>query len=354
MGMTFLLAVILAAGQATQGDGSRVQRLTVTLPPPTLLLMAPAESADGSRSGPSARVPEAEETWFVAGLAGSCDAVIARDKPSDAREGWRVVARAVAQPDRSMTTTLTWQRLWSLGRDVVNGLRSTTEVTLRSGDRVPLDSLPIAAPGLACDGQTRRLELSLWGSTLNMPPPLAVRPVATPLRMQVWLVHAPPSGDEQTYHLTVPFDPSDTRFVFRTRDIVTPDGTFHVDIEGQFRSVTREDGSAGLWTSVRRNIVNSRTETVRTSGGSGPVVAWATPGEVLSFDLPMPGGAGMGGGRGGVGGVAAGGLAGGGAGGRGGGGAGVGSGGRGRASTGSALPLRDHQFSVRVQFTIAQ
>lgn len=341
MVMPVIAGLLLAALQVVTGSQVSVKppiNLRIALPPPTVLLMAPAVAADGSRHGPVVQLRDSAATWFVTSQADACDATISTDKPPSAREGWRVVARVTVHADRTATAYLEWQRLWTGGRELPNGASATTEVSLRLRDRVPIDTLPITAPGLECHGSSRILEVYVSANLLTTPPDVPTRSVTTPLRMEVWLVHRTPLDEETTYHMAIPFDPADTRFVFRTKPIPSPDGIYYVDIDGQFRAVSRADGSPGLWAGVRRSIVDVSTGTLRTSGGSSPTVAWASPGEVISFDLPVPG---LSGGRGG------------GRGGRGSAGGGIANAGAGRISGGSrAMPLANHHLSLRVRFTV--
>jgi hypothetical protein len=158
------------------------------------------------------------------------------------------------------------------------------------------------------------------------------------MTMDVWLVHQTPAGVETTYAVSLPFDPAETRFVYRTQPITSDDGTFHVDVDGAVRTVRREDGSLGLWAGLRRAIVDTSTNAVRMAGGSGgAVIAWGQAGDVISFDLPDPmglaarrGGSGTGGG-GGIRGAAVGGIS-------------------NVTPPSSEPPLMGHKFSVRLRF----
>jgi hypothetical protein len=212
---------------------------------------------------------------------------------------------------------------------------------LGSRDRIPLDYLVTNEPGLECHGQTRRLELYMWSNVVNGPSDRPVMAPPAPVSMEVWLVHQTPAGVETTYALSMPFDHSGSRFMFRTQPITSTAATYYLDLDAQVRAVQRDDGSLGLWTAMRRAIVDASTNTMRVGMGTGgAITAWAQPGEVISFDLPpaIPSrGSGVGNTRGG----------------------GGGGGGRGAAAVGVAsgvphtdeVPLLGHRFSLRLRFT---
>jgi hypothetical protein len=331
-----LMAGVLVAMQvATGGGGAGRGQIRMTVLQAPVLLTAPLTGADGSRRGPAADISRSGGALYVASAAGSCDAAISSDLPVNVRDGWKVTARLVAQEMRTATVAVEWQRMWAAGRPVTNGTSGTSEIVLRSGDRVPLDHLETTAAGLDCHGRTRTLELSMWNNVINRPPDRPTTAPPVPVKMEVWLVHHTPAGEETTYALAVPFAPAESRFVFRTQPIVSFDGTYHVDLDGHARAVAREDGSLELWVGIRRAIIDTSTGVVRVGSGSGgSLTAWPQPGEVLSFDLPAPFG-----------------------------GAAVAPGGRGVAAGGThsgthtgpaALPLTGHRFSVRFRFTPLQ
>lgn len=338
-----LMAGVLVAMQVAAGAGAGRGQTRITILQAPVLLTAPLTGADGSRRGPAADVSRSSGPLYVTSAPGSCDASISSDVPVNVRDGWKVTARLVAQEMRTATVAVEWQRMWTAGRAVTNGTSGTTEIVLRSGDRVPLDHLETIGTGLECHGRTRTLELSMWNNVINQPPDRPTMAPPGPVKMEVWLVHHTPADVETTYALAVPFAPSETRFVFRTQPIGSFDGTYHVDLDGQVRTVARDDGTLALWVGIRRAIVDTSTNAVRFGSGSGgSLTAWAQPGEVLSFDLPAPwmgapvGGGSGGGGRSGA--VAAGGVS--------------------HSSSSHAglerAPLNGHRFSVRFRFTPVQ
>jgi len=289
--MTVVMAVqSAAAGQAPvdrmrAGLNDIAQRLQ-----PTVTLTAPLLGTDGSRRGPGVAVTDTGGRFYVVSQNGSCEASISTTPPSNVRDGWRVITRVRSHgAGRAALVDVEWLRVWAGGRTITNGATATTEVELRPGDRVPLDHLEISEPGLECHGRLRGLELSVFRNVILRPPDLAMMPPPMTTTMDVWLVHQSPAGVETTYAVSLPFDPAETRFVFRTRPIPSPDGTFHVDVDGAVRTVRREDGSLGLWAGLRRAIVDTSDNAVRMAGGSGgSVIDWGTTGEVISFDLPNP------------------------------------------------------------------
>lgn len=344
-----LMAVIMMATQAAGVGQAREDRLRggmqdiQRIMQHPVSLTAPLVGADGSRRGPGVTVTDAGGRFYVSTPNGSCDASISTTPPTNVRDGWRVAARVRERRSTfNATVDVEWQRMWSGGRPITNGASATTEIELRPGDRVPLDHLETSAPGLECHGRVRALELVVFGNVIHRPPTLPVMPPPGLMTMEAWLVHLTPADVETTYAIALPFDPAETRFVFRTQSITTHDGTFYADLDGAVRTVRREDGSLGLWAGFRRAIVDTSTNTTRMATGSGgSVIDWGQAGEVISFDLPaiVPVGAG----RGGIG------IGGGG----GGSGRGAVAGGVSNAVTHSAPhlpPLMGHKFSVRIRF----
>lgn len=334
-----LVAIQVAAGSAAQSQrpvtASNFEQYARMLTPP-VLLTAPLADATGSLRGPAAELSETSATMYVSSAVNSCESAITTDRPQHARDGWKVTARVLNAQLRSATVAIQWQRLWTGGQAINNGAGGTSEIVLGSRDRVPLDHLVTSAPGLECHGQTRRLELYMWSNVINgaLDRPAMVPPA--PVTMEVWLVHHTPAGVETTYALSMPFDHTSSRFVFRTRPITSVGASYYLDLDAQVRAVQREDGSLGLWTAIRRALIDASTGTMRLGWGTGgSMTEWAQPGDVISFDLPPASAGGSGGGGGG------------GRGGRGGAAGGVASG----AGPSPEFPLLGHRFSLRLRFT---
>jgi len=341
-----LMTVVVMAAQAAGAGQDRQDRLREGLQDIAqrmrfpVSLTAPLVGPDGSRRGPGVTVTDAGGRFYVSTQNGSCDATISTTEPTNVRDGWRVAARVRTRP-RVFTATVAveWQRLWSGGQLITNGASATTEIELRAGDRVPLDHLETSAPGLDCHGRFRALELMVFGNVILQTPDLPVMTPPVPMTMDAWLVHHTPAGVETTYAVSLPFDATETRVIFRTQPITSHDGTFYADLDGAVRTVRREDGSLGLWAGFRRAIVDTSTNTMRTATGSGgSVIDWGQAGEVIAFDLPAlrPVPTGAGGGGGGRGAVA---------------------GGIGNTPPQAPpfqTPLLGHRFSVRLRFTPAK
>jgi hypothetical protein len=347
-----LMTVVMMAAQVAGAGQDRVDRLRAQMDDlarkmqPTVSLIAPLVDTDGSRRGPAITVTDTGERFFLSSPGGSCDASISTTEPTDAREGWRISTRIISRDARRSTTVaVEWQRMWSGGRAITNRTGAKTEVALGSGDTVHVDHLEISAPGLPCHGQVRALEIQVMGNVVVGAPDRPIMPPPAPMTMDAWLVHQTPAGVETTYALSLPFDPAESRFVFRTQPITSHDGTFYIDVDAAVRSVRRDDGSPGLWAGLRRMIQSTSNPELRvTTGSGGSVIDWGRTGDVISFDLPdpKPVGAGTGGGGAGIGG---------------GGGRGAAAGGITNSAAHAAPqlpPLMGHKFSVRIRFTPAK
>lgn len=345
-----LIVGVLVAMQVTTGRSVQTPRQLpagdfaqyVRMLAPPVLLTAPLADAAGSLRGPAFELTSTTATVYVSSRIGSCEAAISADMPDNVRDGWKVTTRVLDSQLRSATVEVQWQRMWTGGTVISKGAGGTSQIVLGSRDRIPLDQLVTSAPNLECHGQTRGLELSMWSNVINGPPDRPAMAPPAPVTLDVWLVHQTPAGVETTYALSMPFDHTGSRFMFRTQPITSIEATYYLDLDAQVRAVQRADGTLGVWTAMRRAIVDASTNAMRIGVGTGgAITAWAEPGDVLSFDLPTPGtGGAVGSGLGSAGG-------------------GGGGSGRGAAAGGVAagtthrqdLPLLGHRFSLRLRFT---
>lgn len=321
-----LIVGVLVALQMTTGGAGRAGGRVVLDPP--VLLTAPLADVTGSLRGPAVELTSANTTLYVSSPLGSCESDMSTAVPDNARDGWKITARVLAVQRQSATVAVQWQRMWTSGRVVSGGAGGTSEIVLGSRDRIPLDQLVTDAAGLPCHGQTRRLELYMWSNVVNAPPGRPAMMPPAPVTLEAWLVHHTPAGVETTYALSMPFDHTSSRFIFRTQPIAADEAAYYLDIDAQVRAVEREDGTLGLWTAIRRALIDASTHTMRVGWGTGgSLTAWAQPGEVVSFDLPPATGGGGAGGRGAAGGVSS------------------------ALSRVPEFPLPGHRFSLRLRFT---
>ncbi|GMV20137.1 MAG: hypothetical protein AMXMBFR57_00860 [Acidimicrobiia bacterium] len=317
-----------------------------------LTLAAPVEMPDGRRLGATAIVTQGPEPWFVYSGATLCDSAITRGlPPQTASEGWRVTVTERGRTNNQITAAVTWTRIFERGRAVEGGSSGSSEITLQLGDRIPLDRVTRSTPVPECAATQKSIELRLGVRLSRSNPASEPRPsdlpdaqLATPVSVELWMVHVVPGKPEIVERQTIRLAEGGSGFLFRGQPVDSPAGPVVLELNGQLRPVQRADGTIGLWTGLTRSVTSHLTGRTYSSTGTGEkVVDWLAAGDVVSFDLPDPavyaptatGARGTGGGGGG--GAAVGGLT----GGRG----GVGGG---RGALGPNL-LEGHHLSLRVR-----
>lgn len=333
-------------------------------PQPTLelTLAAPVDMPDGRRVGATTVVSPGTEPWFVYTTTDLCQSEISRGTaPAAATEAWRVHITERSRTNNQLTLSVSWARIFERGRAVTNGSSGSSEMTLQSGDRIPIDRITRPAQGASCSATQKSLELRLAFRIERMmagQPPAAPLPdtPTPPMLAELWMVHVVPGRGEVVDRQVVRLMPGGTGFVFRGVPVDSPAGPMVIELTGQLRAVTRPDGTRGLWTSLTRSVTSHLTGRVHSNTGSGEkTVDWPTASDVVSFDPPPPaayalpaGGALVVGGGGGAGGGTGGGMAAGGAGGA------AGSGGAGGVRSMSPRTpgpnlLEGHRLSLRVR-----
>lgn len=347
--------IVLTTLLLPQGGGRGSVSVGAVRPVLELALAAPVEWPDGRRVGATAVVAPGADPWFIYSSGTLCDSAITRGAmPASATEAWRVVVSERARTDTHLTVAVAWARAWEFGRAVAAGSSGTSEITLRAGDRIPLDRITRSAQGDACGATQKSLELRLATrierlvnpvSAERQPPPAPDANLPNPIVVELWMVHVVPGRRELVERQTVRLAPGGTGFLFRGLPVDSAAGSIVIELSGQLRAVTRPDGTTGLSTGLTRTVMNYATGRLHSSTGVGEkTVDWPAPGDVVSFAVPDPsayadgGGSGVMGGRGGV--AAGGAMA--------GGGRGVGSG---VAAVRGANLLDGHQLSLRVRLS---
>jgi hypothetical protein len=365
-----------ATPQQAQELRRSIESLSLMTPPQlnvTMTLAAPVTRTDGRVSGASVRNQSQPFAYFVSSTADLCGATaVTTAEPRAAAFGWRVTATTLTSTTTQLVVKLDWQRLWDRGRPLQNGPRGSSELVLQRDDRVPLDFIG-ASPADGCDAIGIGLEV--WAERriawIGAPDAAATRD----LEGELWLVHRRPDGVENVQRLEIRAGQSGTGFFFRPARVETPTATVMIEVAGDIRPSTGQNGP-GLAIAIERVWLSNQPGATPSRGGSARAIPLPTPGEVISFDLPSGGGArgggGGGGGRGGAG-VPGGGVARGGGGGgsaagsvSGGGGSGGGRGGStsGQGGAGATAgdrpaavgtgpvapdPLNGHTFSLRLR-----
>ena len=326
----------------------------------TLTLAAPVTRTDGRVSGASMRNLSQPFAYFVYSNGDLCGATtLTTVEPRAAMVGWRVTATSVTRTATQLVVKLDWQRLWDRGRALPNGPRGSTELVLQREDRVPVDFVA-APPADGCDATGIGLEVAAERRLVSSGAPDAA--AGRDLDAELWLVHRRPDGVENVQRLEIHAGQAGMGFFFRPTRVETTTATLMIEVAGDIRPSTSQNGPA-LAIAIERVWLSAEPGAAPLRGGSARTIPLPAAGEVISFDLPSGGARGGGGGGRGAG-VAGGGAA------RGGGGASAGSvaggggsgGGRGGAGAAAADrpaavatglvtpdPLNGHTFSLRLR-----
>lgn len=294
-----LMAALLVPQQGARGGviGAMAGRATTL----ELTLAAPVLLPDGRLLGASVRImPGAaadSDPWFVYSRGNLCESAITHGgAPADATDGWRISIVEKSRSAAHLTVAVTWFRMWERGRLVTAGSGGTNELTLQSGDRIPLDQITRPSTPGACAATQKTLELRVALRVEGMSSPTSVAigaepaaPLDVPVTAELWMVHQSPSGAETVEYQTVRLAPGGVGFMFRGLPVDSADGPMLIDVTGQLRAVLRPDGARALWVGLARSVTHQATGRLRFSGSTGgKTVDWLAPGDVVSFDLPEP------------------------------------------------------------------
>jgi hypothetical protein len=290
-----LLAVSFVVQAATAGSAA---------PPAAelkVVVSAPVYQPDGgvvTESTPlSATTPSAVHVY---GRRTLCDtATTGAAEPADAGFGWRLTSHVVRASEASLVVSVDWQRLWDRGQRIASGPAGTVQLTLRPGDRIPLDLIPNSAPTDACRAVGMALEMSVVRSaapavTGALLPLGAVEGGAGALDAELWLVHTLPAGQMRAEPVTVE----------------TARGEALVEFTGSFKRYRAATGSEFLLVNMARSIAGVAAPAGGLKGGTETVIPLPGPTEVLAIEIPAAersvvgrvGGGGRGGPAGGAGG----------------------------------------------------
>ena len=103
---------------------------------------------------------------------------------------------------------------------------------------------------------------------------------------ELWLVHTPTGGTEETQHLAVHFGSDGEAVAFPILSVATPNGPETVDVAVALRVMSDEKGAT-----VLRVIIVRRVEggSARSTGATTKVVPLPASSDTLSFELPDAG-----------------------------------------------------------------
>ena len=215
-----------------------------------------------------------------------------------------------------------------------------TELVLQREDRVPVDF--VAAPPARWLRRHWHWSRGRRRSAGSCRAARRTRRLVRDLDAELWLVHRRPDGVENVQRLEIHAGQAGMGFFFRPTRVETTTATLMIEVAGDIRPSTSQNGPA-LAIAIERVWLSAEPGAAPLRGGSARTIPLPAAGEVISFDLPSSGARGGGGGGRGAG-VAGGGAA------RGGGGASAGSvaggGGSGGGRGGAGAAAADRPAAV--------
>lgn len=301
-----LLAALLVAQQPpaqTQAPKPYWYQGLTRLPPGELkvVVAAPVYQPDGAMNAETATMTGAgPNVVHLFGRRSICDvAVTGAAAPSDAKFGWRLTSQTLSATDALVVVSVDWQRLWDRGQKIANGPSGTVQLSLHPGDRIPLDLIlnPLASD--ACRAVSLGLEMRLARiAPDSRTPDSSLLPLgateggAAVLDADLWLVQRLPSGIEQAHHQSVKVPAQGASFSFPSVTVPTARGDVTVEVGGSFKRYKAPAGNEYLLISMTRGLAGATMPAGGTSGGTATVIPLPGPTEVLSIEMPAPGGGG--------------------------------------------------------------
>jgi hypothetical protein len=284
-----------------------------------VLVAAPVYQPDGGITSETVALPPtgAGLVHLFARRSLCNPAVAGAAEPTDALFGWRVASQIVTRTERDVVVSIDWRRLWDDGRKTPNGPGATVQLTLHTGDRIPLDHITNAKPNQDCRAVGLGLEVRLAQAEASAPARSALLPLgATPggaksVDAELWLLHTLPSDIQQVVHQTVRLSTEGGRFTFAPTAVTTARGDASVELTGSIDRYRTPTGDEYLLLSLTRRVKGPGLQPEGVAATTSSVVPLPQPNEVPSFEMPgavrtRTGGGGVGGGaRGGGGGAVA-------------------------------------------------
>jgi len=134
--------------------------------------------------------------------------------------------------------------------------------------------------------------VSVGPTWIFSPPNPPLTPISTgSYDAELWLVHAPPGGKEETQHVTVHFGADGDAVAFPLVTLPTPGGSTAVDVAVSLRVMADEKGANMLRVIIVRRIDDgSSASTSRLSASTGAttkVIPLPAAADTVSFELPQ-------------------------------------------------------------------
>jgi hypothetical protein len=247
--------------------------------------------------------------------------------------GWQISGQIVRQTGDDVTAKVDWARAWEHGERVQNGPRGSTEISMRVGDHVALDSvLPFKEGG--CNKALAQLDATIimkqpWqlrgaggGGSSGVGRAVAgtgksvlgagSRAVAVapsggeasgsqnsgiaPLTTEMWLVHQRPEGTEEALRQVIPTTTELSEFNFAPISVATSRGRVTVALTGTLQLVppgvtagkggSVASGVPQLRIAMDRRVIVEGAPPGGSRGRSMMELALPNASEVIAFELP--------------------------------------------------------------------
>jgi hypothetical protein len=250
--------------------------------------------------------------------------------------GWRLTGRVLGAAGEALAVRMDWERLWDQGQAQAKPRTGTLDVKIPLGERVSLDFVTLA-PSKECPVSAARLEVAVvppaatvsnderWtvlraqraqqgasrgGSASDQLSDIATlrdglgpsreeriaairqlvegKPPASgeaqgPLsEAEIWLVHKLPDGMERPESIRQPLRDT-AAFAFPSIRLTSGRSPTDLEVFGFIRRLVMDDGSVSLQVAIGQRQAGTSGDRY---SGSGKVVAWPSPADVLSFELP--------------------------------------------------------------------
>ncbi len=255
-----------------------------------------------------------EDTGYLFGGPNPCSAGASVKEPDEKSPhgvpgyGWRYSARVLQRQDDNLLVEISWQRLWEQSRRIENGQKGSMQVSLHSGDRLPLDDIfmplvdgcnasglhleasavkrAVPTPGAKMSGvevaRARAAELER-GTTSVTGFGSGIASSAEPVNVDVWLVHTLANGTEEVQRMTMSASPS-SQFRFPPITVGTAEGNATVEISGGVWAIVDTSGEKQLRVMIGRVVRDNPA--LNGVGHSISAHPMPKPGEVYSFETP--------------------------------------------------------------------
>jgi hypothetical protein len=226
-------------------------------------------------------------TLFIGNGPTFCDAKTAPDTNDRLLNGWRVEVKPQSREAGSATVLVTWQRIRADDKGA-SGPGGSVTLTLRAGDRIPLDYI-VAGASASGDCKAVGMGLEVRAEIGRAAAVVPAAPMPALVESEVWLVHTLPDGKEQSQKQVVRARPGDgADYYFEDVTIPSANGNVNVRVSGNVTVRPEADGTFDTTVAIEGALFSG---TSRLGGGYASSGLIQKPNDVISFQMPAIGSA---------------------------------------------------------------